>query len=318
MLTEREIELLSLYLDDALSESERAALEGRLQTDAELRGELESLREAVSLLRTLPPRRAPRNFTLSASQVIHSTRWMGFPTSAAFSALSAAAAFLFFIGASLLLTTRPEASQAPAAALAITATASPQADLLMQAPVAGTPLPSATAVEESQAAGETAANQAGVPVPTLVVMATALPTMAAPGAVLPAATDAAAVMMESAVSELTEEPMAGAIAADAAGPTGTPEAAIAQYAAPTDVQRAAPTATMTATVTTTPLPTLAPATEISLAAEQPAASSEPVDANASRASETASIDPLPIVMLGVGLALLALAVITTTIRLRNR
>ncbi|MBL8156088.1 MAG: hypothetical protein JNM70_18055 [Anaerolineae bacterium] len=318
MLTEREIELLSLYLDSALSESERAALEARLQTDAELRGELESLRETVTLLRTLPSRRAPRNFTLSASQATRSTRWMGFPTSAAFSALSAAAAFLLFIGASLLLTSRPQVTQAPAAALAITATASQQPDLLMQAPIEGSPVPSATAEEESQGAGETAANQAGAPMPTLVIMATSAPTMAAPVAALPAATDAAAIMMESAVSELTAEPMAGAIVADAAGATGTPETTIAQFAAPTEVQRAAPTATMTATMTATPLPTLAPATEISPAAEQPLAASEPADTNASRASEPAEIDPLPVVMLGVGLVLLALAVITTAVRLRKR
>jgi hypothetical protein len=318
MLTEREIELLSLYLDGALSDSERAALEVRLQTDAELRGELESLRQTVSLLRALPPRRAPRNFTLSASQVTRSARWMGFPTSAAFSALSAAAAFLLFVGASLLLTSRPQATQAPAAALAITATASQQPDLLMQAPVEGSPLPSATAEEESQGAGETAANQAGAPMPTLAVMATALPTMAAPGAVLPAATNAATVMLEESTgSELTAEPMAGAIAADAAGPTGTPET-VAQYAAPTEVQRAAPTATMTATLTATPLPTLVPATEISPAAEQPLPPSEPADTNASRASEPLPIDLLPILMLGAGLVLLAMAVITTAIRLRNR
>jgi hypothetical protein len=318
MLTEREIELLSLYLDGALSDSERAALEARLQIDAALRGELESLRQTVSLLRTLPPRRAPRNFTLSASQVARSIRWMGFPTSTAFSALSAAAAFLLFIGASLLLTSRPQATQAPAAALAITATASQQADLLMQAPVEGSPVPSATVEEELQGAGETTANQAGAPMPTLAVMATALPTMAAPGVVLPAATNAAAVMMESTGSELTAEPMVGAIAADVAGATATPEAAIAQYAAPTEVQRAAPTATMTAMMTATPLPTFAPATEVSLAAEQPLSASEPADTNAGKVSEPAPIDLLVVLMLGAGLALLTLAVITTAIRLRNR
>jgi hypothetical protein len=312
MLTEREIEMLSLYLDGALSEPERAALEARLQTDAELRGELESLREAVSLLRTLPVRRAPRNLTLTVSQVTRSTRWMGFPTSAAFSALSAAAAFLLFIGASLLLTARPQAAQAPAAALVLTATASPKVDLIMQVPVEGTPLPSAP---ESQGAGETAENQVGAPMPTVMMMETALPTIAAPAAAVPldAATESA-LILEAAISELTAEPMAGAIAADLAGPTGTPETVIAQYAAPTELQRAVPTATMTAY----PPPTLVPVTATSQAAEQPLALSEPTDASASKVPEPAPIDPLPIVMLVTGLVLLVLALITTAIRLRSR
>jgi hypothetical protein len=62
--SERDLELLSAYLDNDLSDRERAALEQRLEHEDTLRITLVDLRETVALLRDLPRLKAPRNFTL--------------------------------------------------------------------------------------------------------------------------------------------------------------------------------------------------------------------------------------------------------------
>ncbi len=118
MLTDQDYELLSAYLDDALPAAERAALELRLQAEAELRRELNNLRATVGLLKTLPPRRAPRNFTLTPAMLRRpAQRWLIFPTSAAFSALSAAAAALLIIGGSVIFSLSTGSPAPPSAAV---------------------------------------------------------------------------------------------------------------------------------------------------------------------------------------------------------
>src|SRR5262245_11118326 len=62
-------ELLSPYLDGEVSAEERLWVEQAVATSAELRQELESLRQTVSLLAALPSVAAPRPFTLSAADV---------------------------------------------------------------------------------------------------------------------------------------------------------------------------------------------------------------------------------------------------------
>jgi anti-sigma factor RsiW len=103
-LNERDYELLSAYLDDALTASERAALEARLQSDAALRRELAALRQTVLLLRQLPTLKAPRDFMLDP-RMVRRSRLLIFPTTRAFSALSAVAAMVMVvIGLALLMT----------------------------------------------------------------------------------------------------------------------------------------------------------------------------------------------------------------------
>ena len=68
-MKQRDIELLSSYLDGQLSSANSARLEARLRTDPELRSVLQDLRGARSLLRQLPMRKAPRNFTLTPKMV---------------------------------------------------------------------------------------------------------------------------------------------------------------------------------------------------------------------------------------------------------
>lgn len=64
-MIKRDIELLSAYLDGELKTSDSTKLEARLKTDPELASVLNDLRAARTLLRKLPSRKAPRNFTLT-------------------------------------------------------------------------------------------------------------------------------------------------------------------------------------------------------------------------------------------------------------
>lgn len=102
MLSDNDLERLSAYIDGALSESERAALESRLAHDAELRRELQRLRATVELVNALPTLTAPRNFLLMPHMVRRPPTIL---TSAAFSALSAAAAVVLLIVGAALFTT---------------------------------------------------------------------------------------------------------------------------------------------------------------------------------------------------------------------
>lgn len=64
-LTERDYDLLSLYIDDALTPPERRAVESRLASDIELRAELDALRQTIALLKSLPEMVAPRDLRLT-------------------------------------------------------------------------------------------------------------------------------------------------------------------------------------------------------------------------------------------------------------
>ncbi len=65
----RDAQLLSAYLDGQLVANEAARLEARLAVDAGLRQLLDDLRIARGLLKRTPRLKAPRNFTLRATDV---------------------------------------------------------------------------------------------------------------------------------------------------------------------------------------------------------------------------------------------------------
>lgn len=69
MIPPRDIELISAYLDRQLKPKELARLEVRLKSEPDLQEMLESLRRTRLMLRSLPPRKAPRNFTLTPAMV---------------------------------------------------------------------------------------------------------------------------------------------------------------------------------------------------------------------------------------------------------
>lgn len=122
-ITPRDLELLSAYLDGQLNEKERARVDARLQKDEAYRKELETLDHTRTLLRSLSPRRAPRNFTLSAQtaeqlkpsrSLIH---WV--PALRVTAALASFLLIVTFAGELLFgrpVSTMPAAMEAPAAA----------------------------------------------------------------------------------------------------------------------------------------------------------------------------------------------------------
>src|ERR1700690_2287181 len=61
----RDVELLSAYLDGRLGPSDSKQLESRLASDQNLQAVMDDLRTARGLLRHLPQRRVPHNFTLT-------------------------------------------------------------------------------------------------------------------------------------------------------------------------------------------------------------------------------------------------------------
>jgi len=63
----RDVEQLSLLLDEKLNPADAARLEAQIAADLELRAVYDDLRQSRALLRRLPQRRAPRNFTLKPS-----------------------------------------------------------------------------------------------------------------------------------------------------------------------------------------------------------------------------------------------------------
>jgi anti-sigma factor RsiW len=112
-MNQRDLELLSSYLDGEIKPSDSARLEARLQSDPELASVLNDLRAARALLRKLPQRRAPRNFTLTRKMVGQNPPLpRAYP---AFRFVTALATLLFFFTFGLNVMAPQLASQAPAA-----------------------------------------------------------------------------------------------------------------------------------------------------------------------------------------------------------
>jgi anti-sigma factor RsiW len=175
-MNQRDLELLSSYLDGQLKPSDSARLEARLSTDPALRAVLDDLRSARGLLRKLPLRKAPRNFTLTPKMVGKNPPLPR--TYPAFRFVSALATLLLFVTLGLNFLAPQMAAQstnlgyggggapdtfaaeAPAATQAPAATEAPEA----AAPsVQSAPLPTATLSVEDTArnAVETPAEKNG-------------------------------------------------------------------------------------------------------------------------------------------------------------
>src|SRR5688572_21872934 len=172
-MKQRDLELLSSYLDGQLSPSDSARLESRLASDRNLRAVMDDLREARSLLRRLPSRKAPRNFTLTRKMVGQNP-----PMPRAYSAFrfvtTLATLLLFFtVGLNFLgpqLASQPQAgfgggggdveTYATFAAEAAPATEAPAAE---EPSIQLLPLPTATLSEEdSERIAETPAEKNGL------------------------------------------------------------------------------------------------------------------------------------------------------------
>jgi anti-sigma factor RsiW len=111
-MNQRDLELLSSYLDGRLKPSDSARLESRLSADPNLRSVLNDLRAARGLLRQLPMRKAPRSFMLTPKMVGKNPPLpRAYP---AFRFVTALATLLLFFTVGLNFLAPQLASQAPA------------------------------------------------------------------------------------------------------------------------------------------------------------------------------------------------------------
>ena len=97
-----DLELLSAYLDGQLNPCQWESLEARLRTQPSLAKELETLQKTRQMLRSLPPLRAPRNFTLAPQKYRKQARARLPALFGAVSALSSAMLIMLVIGSLLL------------------------------------------------------------------------------------------------------------------------------------------------------------------------------------------------------------------------
>ena len=125
----RDVEQLSALLDEKLNPAEAARLQKRIETDPELRAIYNDLRQTRSLLRRLPQRRAPRNFTLKPSAArVRPPLPRLFPT---FRLASALASLLLFFSLATNATLPRLASMANSAPLAYGMGGAPAIDRAM-------------------------------------------------------------------------------------------------------------------------------------------------------------------------------------------
>jgi hypothetical protein len=353
--TEQDYDLLSAYIDGALTETERAALETRLSAEPELRRELDALRQNVVLLRGLPPMKAPRNFTLTPAMV-RPSRWLIFPTTAAFSAISAAAAMLLLLfGATLLFNQGSQAvlpntvsqfaaeqeSQVAVNPTLAQATTVDNEDAAFTATASDIPPEPLEQVEREQTTGTDV-----LPAPTQATgdsgggEADLFSASASPALAGTPTLDAALSMQSAAEEPPAEEnaqtefpPPAGIIPlpqATIVGATFAPTGVMLEYA-PADVANGAAAADQSAetvlAATASPAPTQTrqmTATTTPSATATPTVTVTPTATITPTATPTPGViaqvtssDLLPLLLLGLGGLLLVVAIITTWIRRRG-
>jgi hypothetical protein len=116
-LSPKEWQLISAYLDDQVSPRERIQIEKRLASEDAFRQAMQSLRQTRAVIRAMPRRRVPRNFTLTPEMVPVKRKSLLFPVLRYSSAFAAIASILLF--AMQLLPSRMVASAPAAAPLAM-------------------------------------------------------------------------------------------------------------------------------------------------------------------------------------------------------
>ncbi|MCS6888375.1 zf-HC2 domain-containing protein [Chloroflexus sp.] len=158
-LPERDVELLSAYIDNELAPADRAALEQRLALEPRLRRELAELRATRDLLRDQPWVTPPRSFTLTPDMASPRRRWFALPSWLQPLSGLAALALVMLIGWQVLRlnsgaspAAQPQVMMAPATMPATgdaTAPDSPTAAAMAPAAVAGANERNAQAAEET-------------------------------------------------------------------------------------------------------------------------------------------------------------------------
>lgn len=330
MANGNDLELLSAYLDDALPAEERAALERRLQADAGLRRELARLRATVELIGTLPPLRAPRDLTLTPS-IARRARRPTLLTSAAFSAMSAAAAVVLLVIGVALFSAAPAAAPLPEqvafapTALATQAALSDITNGSSSTGGAANAQPAeATALKSETVPGSDSLFRA-LPTGTPTLMASVAPMLyAAPVTEEAAAAGALALQAaDSAYQEAQTEELSSVDDQALPSAAGAAPAAEAPLPAPTlllpsatMLPTAAPLPSATATPTVTPQPPSATPSATPTVTPPPSVTPSPVPTAVPARSSAVSTNTVGLGLIAAALLLLVVALVTTILRRR--
>jgi anti-sigma factor RsiW len=173
-MNSRDLELLSSYLDGQLSPSDATRLESRLKSDGELVSALDDLRAARTLLRKLPKRRAPRNFTLTRKMVgLNPPLPRSYP---AFRFVTSVATLLFFFTIGLN-TFAPQLAQAPAFGVGGGAEAPAESELFAQQASVATEAPIFESMPAAPAGPPAATEESVVSAADLAPQATSMPPL---------------------------------------------------------------------------------------------------------------------------------------------
>jgi anti-sigma factor RsiW len=164
-MKQRDLELLSSYLDGQLNPADATRLEARLLVEPDLRSVLRDLRSARTMLRQLPMRKAPRNFKLTPKMVGKNPPLpRAYP---AFRFTSAIATLLLFLSFGLNFL-RPQLLAAQPTGFGMGGGGAP--DLYNSAPAAEMPAPVLTEMPATEApAAESSI--ASAPMPTATIAA---------------------------------------------------------------------------------------------------------------------------------------------------
>lgn len=295
----RQQETMTAYLDNALSPAERQRFEQQVAQDPALQAEVAQQQQTRALLRQLPPRQAPRNFTLDPALYGRPARQPLVTYYPALRAATVLTAVLFFFVIALNLSTGGSVSMAPAdtavSQLTSVTTSEETADgLAFESAPAAAPF----SVEEpalEEAASESIADSTA---------AEAEATAAAPPTELPAAA------VEGGAAPLP------AVSTPAATPEAEAQTAPLPTATVSDLPRPIATevvAERAATVEMTALPPAQPDTDTAVTNITP-----PVEAVATRTqpqeaptpTPTPSIDLLAVAPIGLLLLLMLLSILT--------
>ena len=196
-------EQLSAYVDGALPDRERLAVEQQLQADSALAAELRELQTTVAMLRDMPPVHAPRSFTLDPATVAPRRSWaLGWQR---WATVLGMLVLMATVGLNLALGERTQTAATSAPAADRQALTDPMAD----SAAAATTAPAAAAVPAAPAATTAPAAELAQPVPatgSAKLSATTVPDLA-PSAASGAAqaNDTAAATMDPAGAEFSQQ-----------------------------------------------------------------------------------------------------------------
>ena len=119
-LSPQEWQLLSAYLDNQVSTTERNQIEKQLTSDAAYRQAAESLRQTRTVIRGMPLRRVPHAFTLTPDMVKARRKWGLFPAlrlSSAFAAIASVVLFALQLMPGMMKAAAPMSAPAAPAAM---------------------------------------------------------------------------------------------------------------------------------------------------------------------------------------------------------